>query len=78
MLHKPCNGEQIYQISLYNKLVRSLVKENKRHEIYEDHWADSQKHDVVACDEIEARRMVSKRFKADDGFVIESVILTAL
>ena len=59
MLHKPCDGEQVYEVSLYNKDVRSLVKENQRHDVFEDHWADSQKHDVVACDEAEARRMVA-------------------
>ena len=77
MLHKPCDGEQVYEVSLYNKDVRSLVKENQRHDVYEDHWADSQKHDVIACDESEARRMVAERFKPDDGFVIEGVVLTA-
>lgn len=78
MLHKPCDGEQVYEVSLYNKIVRSLVKENRSHDLFEDHWADSQKHDVVACDEAEARRMVARRFKSDDGFVIEGVVLTAL
>ena len=77
MLHKPCDGEQVYEVSLYNKDVRSLVKENQSHDLFEDHWADSQKHDVVACDEAEARRMVAERFKPDDGFVIEGVVLTA-
>ena len=77
MLHKPCDGEQVYEVSLYNKDVRSLVKENQRHDVFEDHWADSQKHDVIACDEVEARRMVAERFKPDDGFVIEGVVLTA-
>ena len=76
MLHKPCDGEQVYEVSLYNKDVRSLVKENLSHDVFEDHWADSQKHDVVACDEVEARRMVAERFKPDDGFVIEGVVLT--
>ena len=76
MLHKPCDGEQVYEVSLYNKDVRSLVKENLSHDVFEDHWADSPKHDVVACDEVEARRMVAERFKPDDGFVIEGVVLT--
>ena len=78
MLHKPCDGEQVYEVSLYNKDVRSLVKENQSHDLFEDHWADSQKHDVVACDETEARRMVAERFKPDDGFVIEGITLTAI
>ena len=78
MLYKPCQGEQVYEISLYNRVVRSLVKENQSHELYNDHWADSQKHDVVARDETEALRMISERFDTDDGFVIEEVHLTKL
>ena len=78
MLYKPCEGEQVYEASIYNKLVRSLVKENQSHLVFEDRWADSQKHDVVACDETEARRIVAERFKPDDGFVIEGVSLTSL
>ena len=78
MLCKPCEGETAYEIFFYNKFVRSLVKENQSHAIFEDRWADRQKHDVVACDEIEARRMVAERFKPDDGFVIEGVLPIAL
>ncbi|MEK9722513.1 MAG: hypothetical protein VW405_03370 [Rhodospirillaceae bacterium] len=78
MLHKPSDGEQIYEVSLYNRIVRALVKQNRSHALFDDHWADSQRHDVVACDESEARRMVSERFKADDGFVIEGVALAAI
>ena len=78
MLYKPCQGEQVYEISLYNRVVRSLVKENQSHELYNDHWADSQKHDVVARDETEALRIISERFDTDDGFVIEEVNVTTL
>ena len=78
MLYKPCQGEQVYEISLYNWVVRSLVKENQSHELYSDNWADSQKHDVVARDETEALRMISERFDTDDGFVIEGVKVTTL
>tara|TARA_B100001996_G_C18322058_1_gene462897 strand:- start:243 stop:479 length:237 start_codon:yes stop_codon:yes gene_type:complete len=78
MLYKPCQGEQVYEISLYNREVRSLVKENQSHELYNDHWADSQKHDVVARDETEALRMISERFDTDDGFVIEGVNVMTL
>ena len=77
MLYKPCEGEEVFEVSFYNKHVRSLVKKNQGHEIFEDHWADRQKHHVVASDEVEARRVVSERFKSDDGFVIEGVLLTA-
>jgi len=78
MLHRPNTGEQVFEASIYNREVRSLVKENQSHSIYEDHWADCQKHDVCARDESEARRMISERYPSDDGFVIEDVTITAV
>ena len=78
MLYKPCQGEQVYQISVYNRVVRSLVKENQSHELYNDHWADSQRHDVVARDETEARSMISERFDIDDGFGDETVAVNTI
>ena len=76
ILHKPLDGESVYEVSVYNKEVRSLVKENQSHEDYEDRWAYSQLHDVVAEDEDEARRLASERYPESDGFVIETVRLT--
>ena len=78
MLCKPSKGETAYEILLYNKVVRSLVKENQSHEVFEDRWADRQKHNVIARDENEARRIVAERFKSVDGFVIEAVLSMAL
>ena len=77
MLYKPCEGEGMFKVSLYNKYLRSLVKKNQDHQIFEDYWANSQKHPVIASDEVEARRVVSMRLKSDDGFVIEAALLTA-
>ena len=74
MLYEPSEGEKVYEAHIYNKLVRRLVKKNQSHAVFEDRWADSQKHDVVAFDELEARRKVSERFSADEGFVIEGVL----
>ena len=76
MLHKPSDGENVYEISIYNKEVRSLVKENQSHKVFDDHWADTRLHDVVAIDEEEARRLADERYPESDGFVIESVNIT--
>ena len=78
MLHKPSDGQQVFEVSIYNREVRSLVKENQSHSLFDDHWADSHKHDVCACDESEARRLVASRYPPDDGFGIEAVTITAL
>ena len=78
MLHRPLDGEFVYEVSIYNKDVRSLVKENQSHNVFDDHWADTQLHDVVAQDETEARRMVGERYPAGDGFVIQTVKQTSV
>jgi len=78
MLHRPSDGEFVYEVSIYNKDVRSLVKENRSHGTYDDHWADCQLHDVVASSENEARQMVDERFPEDEGFVIEDVRQTSV
>ena len=73
MLRSPINGNQVFEVSIYNKEVRSLVKENQSHSYFDDYWANSQIRDIMAKNESEARRLISERFPPDDGFVIESV-----
>lgn len=73
MLQSPNNGHQVFEVSIYNQEVRSLVKENQSHNYFDDYWADSQIRDIMAKSENEARRLISERFHPDDGFVIESV-----
>lgn len=64
---------QVYLVTIYNKVVRAMVKENRSHAFYSDRWANVHTHDVCACDEDEARDKMAERFRAEDGFVIESV-----
>ena len=74
MLHRPEAGNRVYEVSLYNKDVRALVKENRSHSFYEDRWADIQKYDVCARDEADARAKVGRKYTPEDGFVIQSVL----
>ena len=76
MLRSPINGNQVFEVSIYNKEVRSLVKENQSHSYFDDYWANSQIRDIMAKNKSEARRLISERFPPDDGFVIESVLET--
>ena len=50
MLQLPTNGQHIFEVSIYNKDVRTLVKENQSHKTYDDQWADNRIHDVVALE----------------------------
>lgn len=76
MLRQPTEGHQVYEVSIYNRDVRRLVKENQSHRFFDDHWADTQLHDVLARDEGEARALIELRFPPDDGFVVENVTET--
>ncbi len=78
MLQQPTNGQQVFEVSFYNKEVRFLVKENQSHLFFDDQWADKLVHDVVALDESLARTLISERFPPDDGFIIEDVVLTEI
>jgi hypothetical protein len=70
----PVKGH-VYLVSIYNKAVRALVKDNRSHSFFSDLWADARTQDVSAVDEEDARRKMSKRFPEKDGFVIESINL---
>ncbi len=75
MRHPPRDGDKVYEVCIYNRDVRSLVKDNKSHTLYDDEWADAHTHDVVARDEEAARAEICRRFPPADGFVIERVAL---
>ncbi|MCP5374461.1 MAG: hypothetical protein H6907_22220 [Hyphomicrobiales bacterium] len=73
MLYDTDSNRSKFEVSLFNKDVRALVKENRSHTFYEDRWADTQVHDISAEDEREARRLMAERFSPEEGFVIERV-----
>ena len=64
---------QVYLVTLYNKVVRAMVKDNRSHAFYSDLWANAHIEDVCATSEKEARRKMAKRFPEEDGFVIETI-----
>lgn len=73
MKRTPNSVDRIFEVCIYNKEVRSLVKENQSHAFFDDHWADEQVRDVMADSADAARHLASTRFPPDDGFVITSV-----
>ncbi|MBC8338302.1 MAG: hypothetical protein ISR51_05915 [Rhodospirillales bacterium] len=78
MLQLPMNGQHVFEVSIYNRDVRSLVKENQSHAIFDDQWADNRIHDVIALDEDDARRLTAEQYPPDAGFVINDVMRTEL
>lgn len=73
MIHQPSQGHTVYEVAIYNRDVRALVKENQSHSFFDDCWADEQHQDVAARDELEAREIMEKRFPPSQGFVITDV-----
>jgi len=73
MLHLPDTGHKVFEVAIYNKEVRALVKLNQSHSFFDDQWAKVQVRDVVARDEGEARTLIAQRFPPRDGFVIQGV-----
>jgi hypothetical protein len=73
MIRPPFSNGQLFEVSLYNKEVRALVKDNKSHNFFDDYWADRQVHDIVARDAKEARVIAKQRYPGKEGIVIESV-----
>ena len=74
MLEMAFNGHHVYEVSIYNKEVRALIKENQHHDFFGDQWADINISNVTARDEGEAVAIISRYFPAKDGFVIEQVL----
>ena len=73
MLQEPQAGRQAFQVVIYNKDVRAMVKDNQPHCYYDDHWADGTVQAVEAKDESEARRLLSERYPPEAGFVVQSM-----
>ena len=62
-----------FEVAVYNKEVRKLVKEGERHRHFTDDWAGIHYVDIMARDEREARVKVENRYPEHKGFVIDSV-----
>lgn len=66
-----------FEIGIYNKKVRELVKMGERHKNLADSWADLHYIEVSANDEAEARAKLDRRYPAAEGYVIEGVMLSS-
>jgi len=76
MLPRTTADPRVFAVSIYNKDVRSQVRDNRSHLCFDEQWANVRVRDVVARDESEARRLIAERFPPDDGFVITAVTPT--
>lgn len=72
-LHCPRPGSRAFEVIIYNREVRALVKENGQHPAFSDRWADQIRQMVEAADAEEAKTLAASHYPPEDGFVIASV-----
>ena len=73
MLQIPDSRNQLFEVRVYNKIVRALVKQNLHHHFFDDQWADVQIRNVTAQCEADAISIISGRFLSEEGFVFELI-----
>ena len=66
-------NQKTFEVGIYNKDVRTCVKENVRHLDFGDEWADVHYQNVVADTEAEALTMITDRYPPEKGFVVTSL-----
>lgn len=68
--------EKKFEVAVYNKEVRKLVREGEHHPHLNDDWADIYYVDVIAEDENGAQAKIKEKYPEDKGFVIENVSIS--
>ncbi|MDA0241696.1 MAG: hypothetical protein O3A84_16950 [Proteobacteria bacterium] len=63
-----------FEVAIFNQQVRDKVREGERHRDLSDDWADVHYIEVEAEDVSAARAKIQRKYPADRGYVIESVI----
>jgi hypothetical protein len=72
-LYCPRPGFHNFEVRLYNRDVRALLKDNRAHQLLCEQWADDHVQVVEARDAGEARSIAARQFPPEKGFVISAV-----
>ena len=72
-LNCPRPGSRAYEVFIYNRQVRALLKENASHRDFDDRWADQMCQVVEATDAEEAKARAAHYYPPEAGFVIAAV-----
>lgn len=62
-----------YEITLYNKQVRSKVEAGEHHQQFQDAWADFRYIEMTADNEDQVRDRIERKYPETHGFVIENI-----
>jgi len=63
----------LFEIAIYNRKVRDLVAEGRRHRDLDDGWADTHYIEVRAPSMEAARRRMEASHPTEMGYVIENI-----
>ncbi|MBT3557718.1 MAG: hypothetical protein HN644_01855 [Rhodospirillales bacterium] len=63
----------LYEVTIYNEVVKERLAEGKRHSRLDDEWADMHYIEIAANDEAGARERIERRHPKHQGFVITEV-----
>ncbi|MBM3570465.1 MAG: hypothetical protein FJX46_17120 [Alphaproteobacteria bacterium] len=67
-----------FEVAVYNKDVRDLVKKGEKHQFYEDKWGDIHFIEIKAMDKDEARVKAQRKHPPEKGFVIGNIVQTSV
>ena len=73
MYQPPTEGREVFEVTVYNRKVREMVKRNESHWCFDDQWAQEHVQGVTAFNAEEARQEIERRYPPDEGFVIEKI-----
>ena len=63
-----------FEVALYNKEVRLLVRQGDKHDRLRDDWADVHYIEIRGRDENDVRRKIEARYPEEEGFIVEQVV----
>ncbi|MAV87051.1 MAG: hypothetical protein CMM67_02270 [Rhodospirillaceae bacterium] len=63
--------KRVFEVKLYNKHVRALLKENKSHDFYSDYWGNVRNQAILALDEAAALNIIDIKYPQSKGFVVQ-------
>ncbi|MBM3568869.1 MAG: hypothetical protein FJX46_08955 [Alphaproteobacteria bacterium] len=66
-------SERKFDVGIYNKEVRDLVGQGKKHRSLNVSWADVNYIEFTAANEVDARAQAVKKYPAAQGYVISSI-----
>ncbi|CCQ74041.1 hypothetical protein [Magnetospira sp. QH-2] len=73
-MYQPPNGElRAFDVRFVNTTVREKLANHESHSLYEDRWGETQVLRINADSADEARAKITRRYPAEQGFVVEAV-----